>query len=101
MDDKDRELIAIGASVSAHCQPCLAYHLGKARELGISEDMIREAIEVGFMVEKGAGNAMRKHAAGIAKQPQMQNEPCCPSADSKSSGAGETRRKSIRRKTVR
>lgn len=67
MDDKVKERIAIGASVSAHCQPCLAYHVSKARELGMSEDVIRNAIEIGFMVEKGAGNAMRKQTAEIAK----------------------------------
>jgi len=33
MDEKTKELIAIGASVGAHCQPCLAWH-EKARELG-------------------------------------------------------------------
>jgi AhpD family alkylhydroperoxidase len=38
MDEKVKELIAIGASVSAHCQPCLTYHVGKARELGVSEE---------------------------------------------------------------
>ncbi len=62
MDDKTKELIAIGASVAAHCQPCLAWHIGKAMELNLSEDDIRAAIEVGFMVNKGAENAMRKYA---------------------------------------
>ena len=33
MDEKTKELIAIGASVSAHCQPCLTYHVAKAKEL--------------------------------------------------------------------
>jgi AhpD family alkylhydroperoxidase len=35
MDERTRELIAIGASVGAHCQPCLTYHVEKARELGM------------------------------------------------------------------
>lgn len=59
MDEKTIELIAIGASVTAHCQPCVSYHVGKAKGLGISEEMIREAIGVGQMVERGAGAAMR------------------------------------------
>jgi len=48
-----KELIAIGASVTAHCQPCLTYHVGKAREMGISEQEIQEAVAVGHKVEKG------------------------------------------------
>lgn len=66
MNEQTKELIAIGASVSAHCQPCLTYHVGKAKELGVSEEEIQQAIETGHMVEKGAMSAMRKYSANIA-----------------------------------
>lgn len=65
MDEQTRELIAIGASVCAHCQPCVSYHVAKARELGVSEDSIREAVAVGQAVERGAGAAMREYAAKV------------------------------------
>lgn len=58
MDKKNKELIAIGASITAHCQPCLKYHLEKALELGASMEEINEAISVGRVVEKGALKAM-------------------------------------------
>jgi AhpD family alkylhydroperoxidase len=60
MDDLTKELIAIGASVGAHCQPCLTWHVNEARALGIDDETIRAAIETGHMVEKGAMAAMRK-----------------------------------------
>jgi AhpD family alkylhydroperoxidase len=65
MDELTKELIAIGASVGAHCQPCLTYHVEKARELGIDDKTIREAIETGHMIEKGAMSSMRKFSANI------------------------------------
>lgn len=65
VDERTKELVAIGASVGAHCQPCLVHHVGKARELGIDDGMIRAAIEVGHMVEKGAMGAMRKFTADL------------------------------------
>ncbi len=65
MDDKTRELIAVGASIGAHCQPCLEYHVRKARQLGVTDDEIRDAMAVGHMVEKGAMAAMRQFSAGI------------------------------------
>ena len=68
MDERTKELIAIGASVGAHCQPCLAFHVEKARELGIGEDDIRAAIDTGHMVEKGAMNAMRKFSANVLEE---------------------------------
>lgn len=57
MDEQIKELIAVGASVTANCQPCLEYHVQEAQKVGASESMIKDAIEVGQMVKKGA---MRK-----------------------------------------
>ena len=57
MDEQIKELIAVGASVTANCQPCLKYHVGEAQKQGASQPDINEAIEVGQMVKKGA---MRK-----------------------------------------
>jgi AhpD family alkylhydroperoxidase len=65
VDERTKDLIAIGASVGAHCQPCLTYHVEKAYELGIDDDEIRMAIETGHMVEKGAMSAMRKFSAAV------------------------------------
>jgi AhpD family alkylhydroperoxidase len=60
IDEKTKELIAIGASITANCHPCIKYHVGKAREMEIAEDDIQQAIEVGKMVRKGAGGEMDK-----------------------------------------
>jgi AhpD family alkylhydroperoxidase len=67
MDNKIKELIAIGASISANCQPCLEYHTGKATEYGVSEQEIREAIEVGTLVRRGAASKMDKFAISLNK----------------------------------
>lgn len=77
MDERTKELIAIGVSVGVHCQPCLDFHLEKARELGIGEDEIKEAVEVGHMVEKGALNAMRKYVGLVLNQVKSQGGERC------------------------
>jgi AhpD family alkylhydroperoxidase len=51
LDYRVRKLIALGTAVGANC---LEYHVGKARERGISEDEIAEAIDVGKAVRQGA-----------------------------------------------
>ena len=58
LDDKIKELIAIGASVSANCHPCVKHHTSKARDMKIDEAEIRQAIDVGKMVRKGAAGEM-------------------------------------------
>lgn len=79
MDERTRELVAIGASVGAHCQPCLTWHVDKAREMGIDEETILAAIETGHMVEKGAMSAMRKFSADLLTQKTAPETACCSS----------------------
>lgn len=65
LDEKTLELIAIGATITANCQPCLDFHVGKARELGVQEAAIAAAIEVGQEVRGGAVARMDRFAAGM------------------------------------
>lgn len=56
MDEKLKEMIAIGASVTANCIPCIKYHFAKAREVGVTDAEIISAVQVGKMVRKGVAN---------------------------------------------
>jgi AhpD family alkylhydroperoxidase len=67
LDERIRELIAVGASVTANCQPCLKYHVSKAMESGAEEDEITEAVNVAKMVRKGAMAEMDKFASGMRR----------------------------------
>ncbi len=60
LDKKTKELIAIGASVSCNCHPCVKFHLNKAGKLGIEPKDIKEALKVGMMVRSGAADQMEK-----------------------------------------
>jgi len=66
MDNRIKELIAIGASITANCQPCLEYHVSKALESGASEQEIKEAIKVGKLVRQGAASKMDKFALNLS-----------------------------------
>jgi AhpD family alkylhydroperoxidase len=67
IDIKVKELISVGASVSANCHPCVKYHIAKAREMKIDEAEIQQAIGVGKMVRKGAAEQMDKFVSEILK----------------------------------
>jgi AhpD family alkylhydroperoxidase len=58
LDKKVKELIAIGASVSCNCHPCVKFHLEKAEKLGIESKDIKEALKVGITVRSGAAGQM-------------------------------------------
>ena len=67
LDNRMKELIAVGASITANCQPCLQYHVSEAQKSGADEREIMEAIEVGKMVRRGAASKMDKFAASVSQ----------------------------------
>ncbi|WP_455376972.1 carboxymuconolactone decarboxylase family protein [Petrachloros mirabilis] len=81
LDERIKELIAVGASISANCQPCLQYHTSEALKCGADPQEISEAIEVGKMVRRGAASKMDKFAATLIQS-------AAPTASSSSGGCG-------------
>ena len=65
LDERTLRLIAVGASVTANCQPCLQTNIAKALEQGLGEPEIAEAIHVGKMVWRGAASRMDQFIAGL------------------------------------
>ncbi len=51
LNERTLRLIAVGASISASCQPCLQTNAVLARESGADEHEIAEAIWVGTLVK--------------------------------------------------
>ena len=68
VDAKTKELIAIGASVSANCHPCVKFHLDKAKKLKIAPEDIKAALQVGAMVRGGAAGQMDQLLSEIGKE---------------------------------
>lgn len=65
LERRIQALVAVGAAVSANCQPCLQSTVALARESGVSEGDLAEAIEVGKRVRKGAASKMDKFASEL------------------------------------
>jgi AhpD family alkylhydroperoxidase len=72
MENRIKELTAIGASITANCQPCLKYHVSKAQEIGVDEHEIIAAIEVGKLVRKGAMTKMDQFVAAMFKKTETE-----------------------------
>ncbi len=65
LDDRTIRLIAVGASISANCQPCLETNVAKALENGADAQEVAEALGIGKMVRQGAATKMDKFAASL------------------------------------
>ncbi len=84
-DTRQTVLIGLATSVAANCQPCLEIHLTKAKENNISDLEIKEAINIGKTVKKGAASHMDNFVAGVngenhccAGNPCEASNPCTP-----------------------
>jgi len=64
VDDATRELAAIAAAIAGKCRPCFAHHLMRARELGVGEDQIREAVELARNIRSSGDSQIDEFADG-------------------------------------
>jgi AhpD family alkylhydroperoxidase len=56
LDAKAKELLSVALSIATKCEPCLKIHLNKARQVGLTETEIDEA--VWLAVQFGGAPAM-------------------------------------------
>lgn len=52
LNPRERELVALGAALSSNCIPCIDHHIPLARQLGLTDFQIREAIELADQVRQ-------------------------------------------------
>lgn len=77
MDERMKELIALGASAAVNCHPCLDHHLAEAERIGLERDQVAAAIEVGLAVNRGAATRMRAKVDGLAGKAPASNASGC------------------------
>jgi AhpD family alkylhydroperoxidase len=81
LSEKVKELVAVGASITANCQPCLQYHSEKAQANGADSGEVKAAIEVGKQVRKGASAKMDQFSSSLKETQQVpadeKKSACC------------------------
>ena len=58
ISEQNAELIAIGAAIAAGCEPCFKFHYDKARKLGVANETMMDAVNIGYTVKQAAGKNM-------------------------------------------
>jgi AhpD family alkylhydroperoxidase len=57
------ELVAVGAAIASNCEPCLEYHVDRARKLGVGDAAIRRAVDTAIRVK----DTPARHIEGLAE----------------------------------
>jgi len=83
MEDKIKMLIAVGAAVTANCQPCLQTAVSQAQKIGVEKKEISEAMAIGRVVRKGATGKMDRFSGTLIGKNITDNEDDCPFGSSK------------------
>jgi AhpD family alkylhydroperoxidase len=76
LSQKEKELVAVGASVAAGCVPCTQYHVRAVQAAGATTDEVTRAVNVADCVKAGARGIMARvanEALGLAAD----TEPSC------------------------
>ena len=81
LSEKVKEFVAVGASFTANCQPCIQYHVEKALASGADSGEVKAAIEVGRQVRKGASAKMDQFSSSMKETNPVPAgaacSPCC------------------------
>jgi AhpD family alkylhydroperoxidase len=78
MEDKLKLLIAVGAAVTANCQPCLKTTVSHAQVAKVEKKEILEAIQIGRLVRRGANGKMDVLASTLTGSNVGGSEAQCP-----------------------
>lgn len=52
LNQRERELVAIGAAMGSNCLSCIEYHIPQARQAGLTDSQIAEAIHLSDKVRQ-------------------------------------------------
>jgi len=78
MENKVKLLIAVGAAVSANCQPCLKTAVSHAETAKVQKKEILEAIQIGRLVRRGANGKVDVLASTLTGANVGSSEAQCP-----------------------
>jgi len=77
LTERERELVAIGASIGGNCIPCLEYHYEKCIALGFTKEQMQDAIDVAKKVKEVPNNKIYETANKLVAGNNEKGEPCC------------------------
>ncbi len=74
------ELVAIGAAITANCEPCFKYHYGQARKLGVSPQDMAVAVKTANSVKQAPARSVLQLAERFLQGDftPTADKVCCP-----------------------
>lgn len=77
MDSKEQVMVALGAAIGVNCIPCFDHLYGKAREVGLGDQEIRDIVATAYKVKNGAATFLKKAVDEQAGEVENSEQACC------------------------
>jgi AhpD family alkylhydroperoxidase len=77
LNEQQRELVAIGASIGAGCHPCLEHHLGEAARLGLAQPDLLQAVADAECVKRSSYNELAARGRELLGESAELPPSCC------------------------
>jgi len=78
---RDRELVALGASLASNCVPCIEFHILEARKANLTDAEIAAAIELADKIKRVPAGKVLEAASGMLAMPNAEQvstpSACC------------------------
>ncbi len=62
LSSREQELVALGAAIASNCVPCIEYHIPEARNAGLSDAQIKQALKIAEKVRRVPARAVMQTA---------------------------------------
>lgn len=83
MDEVTQTLISIGAATAANCIPCLEHYYFRSGALGIKDEMVQAAFDIGSKVKTGAALAIKRALKDLLDgDVEPEQKECCTTGSS-------------------
>ena len=83
LEQREKELAAIGASIGANCRPCIEHHVPAGREAGLTENELADAVTAAQKVRHQAIDLFAARVDELLGHERSAPEPGLPSATSR------------------
>jgi 4-carboxymuconolactone decarboxylase len=83
LEQRDKELAAIGASIGANCRPCAEHHVPAGREAGLTERELADAVAAAQTIRHQAIDLFAARVDELLGHERSAPEPELPSATSR------------------
>lgn len=83
LNQRESELVALGAAMGSNCSPCIEYHIPVARKAGLSDEEIGAAIDLADKVRQVTAKKTLNTAQELlgkdasASQDKAEDAGCC------------------------